>query len=153
VPKEASVPVLESVSPNYQCYPITVPSVVRPDDLKVALEEWEKRDDQGSRVSLRQVLGGEGRSPSYGVGLNPRARGVGFEQGRPYRWEPLLGAYDTGTQDYRGAVGALVAHVEPPLRGSVWAVFTPAELASTGRGGEQLRAAGARADEARGVPE
>jgi hypothetical protein len=52
---------------------------------------------------------------------------VGFEQGRPYRWEPLLGAYDAADRDYRGALGTLVVNVEAPFRGSVWAVFTPAE--------------------------
>ena len=52
---------------------------------------------------------------------------MGFEQGRPYRWEPLLGAYDAANRDYRGALGALVVNVEAPFRGSVWAVFTPAE--------------------------
>jgi len=117
MPLEPNIPILESVSPSYQCYPITTPVVVRADHLKAALEEWENGEEQGSR----------GRSHSQGVGLNPRSRGVGFEQGRPYRWEPLLGAYDTSTRDYRGAVGALLVHVEPPWRGSVWAVFTPAE--------------------------
>ena len=48
-------------------------------------------------------------------------------RGRVYRWEPLLGAYDAANRDYRGALGALIVNVEAPLRGSVWAVFTPAE--------------------------
>ena len=74
---------------------------------------------------LRRTAQARTRCPL--VGLNPRARGVGFEQGRAYRWEPLLGAYDAANRDYRGALGALVVNVEPPFRGSVWAVFTPAE--------------------------
>ncbi len=115
-PEEPQVPVLESVSPSYQCFPITTPVVVRADDEKVALEPWEQGPEKGGR---RDAL------PYYG--LNPRARGVGFEQGRPYRWEPLLGAYDAVGGEYRGALGALVVNVEPPYRGSVWAVFTPAE--------------------------
>ncbi len=115
-PSEFNPPQLESVSPSYQCYPITTPVVVRPDHLKVPLEDWEKSSAKGDR---RDAL-------SY-VGLHPRARGVGFEQGRPYRWEPLLGAYDAATQDYRGAMAALLVKVAPPLRGSVWAVFTPAD--------------------------
>jgi hypothetical protein len=115
-PAESPVTVLESVSPSYQCFPITTPVVVRADYQKVALEGWEGLAEKEDR---RDAL-------SY-VGLNPRARGVGFEQGRAYRWEPLLGAYDAATQDYRGALGALLVNVEPPFRGSVWAVFTPVE--------------------------
>jgi hypothetical protein len=115
-PDEADVPVLESVSPSYQCFPITTPVVVWADHLKVPLEQWDKRDEKQG--------GGGGLSC---LGLQPRARGVGFEQGRPYRWEPLLGAYDAATRDYRGAVGALLVNTAPPWRGSVWAVFTPAE--------------------------
>ena len=117
-PAESDVPQLESVSPSYQCYPITTPVVVRADHLKVPLEDWEQSSAKGDK---RDAL-------SY-VGLNPRARGVGFEQDRPYRWEPLLGAYDAATEDYRGALAALLVNVAPPLRGSVWAVFTPADAA------------------------
>jgi hypothetical protein len=113
---EPPVPGLESISPSYQCFPITTPVVVRADHQKVALEEWEGKSGKGDK---RDAL-------SY-VGLQPRARGVGFNQERAYRWEPLLGAYDALTQDYRGAVGALVVNVEPPFRGSVWAAFTPTE--------------------------
>jgi hypothetical protein len=39
----------------------------------------------------------------------------------------LLGAYDAGNRDYRGALGALIVNVEAPFRGSVWGVFTPPE--------------------------
>ena len=113
-PAAAQVPVLESVSPSYQCFPITTPVVVGADYQKVALEDWE--GGVGGRL-------GEASLPV--VGLNPRARGVGFEQGRAYRWEPLLGTYDAADRDYRGALGALIVNVEPPFRGSVWAVFTP----------------------------
>jgi hypothetical protein len=60
-------------------------------------------------------------------GIHPRPRGVGFNQDRAYRWEPLLVARDAATDDYRGAVAALLVHVKPPYRGGVWAVFTPAE--------------------------
>ncbi len=41
----------------------------------------------------------------------------------------MLGAYDRATQDYRGALGALIVNVKPPLRGSVWAAFTPTDPA------------------------
>src|ERR1019366_5094911 len=115
-PAESPVPVLESISPSYQCFPITTPVVVLADHQKVAWEGWERIGG-----------GSEGRDAEFYVGLNPRARGVGFNQERPYRWEPLLGAYDATRRDYRGALGALVVNVEPPFRGSVWAAFTPVE--------------------------
>jgi hypothetical protein len=115
-PTSDQVPALESVSPSYHCFPITTPVVVGADYQKVALEDWER------------VAGGRlGESSLPVVGLNPRARGVGFDQGRAYRWEPVLGAYDAGNRDYRGALGALIVNVEAPFRGSVWGVFTPAE--------------------------
>jgi hypothetical protein len=115
-PAEAQVLVLESVSPSYQCFPIATPVVVGADYQKVALEDWER------------VAGGRlGEASLPVVGLNPRARGVGFDQGRVYRWEPVLGAYDAGNRDYRGALGALIVNVEAPFRRSVWGVFTPAE--------------------------
>ncbi len=145
-PAEPQIPVLESVSPTYQCFPITTPVVVQSDHLKVPLETWEAPGGRASSRALiskhpQEVVGSRGRSPSQAgssqtildalscVGLNPRARGVGFDQARPYRWEPLLGAYDASDRDYRGAVGALVVNVEPPFHGSVWAVFTPADAA------------------------
>jgi hypothetical protein len=116
LPAESHIPGLESISPGYQCFPITTPVVVRADHQKVAWEEWER---MGRTTERQDALSC--------VGLQPRARGVGFEQERAFRWEPLLGAYDAATRDYRGAVGALVVNVEPPLRGSVWAAFTPEE--------------------------
>jgi hypothetical protein len=146
-PSEPNIPVLESISPGYQCYPITTPVVVRPDHQKQALEEWEvppalrtsiknaqtREPEPGPRTPGSQPL--PSLSSDFGfrtsdfalLGLQPRARGMGFNQERPYRWEPLLGAYDVAAQDYRGALGALVVNVEPPFRGSVWAAFTPAE--------------------------
>ena len=116
VPTDPQVPGLESISPSYQCFPITTPVAVRADHQKVAWEEWERRAEKGDRPDALSCFG-----------LQPRARGVGFNQERAFRWEPLLGAYDAATQDYRGALGALVVNVEPPFRGSVWAAFTPAE--------------------------
>ena len=130
-PSESSVPQLESVSPGYQCYPITTPVVIKPDLLKAPLEEWEKNSNDLAVGRASSQGGGSGTNfgePAY-YGLQPRARGVGLEQGRPYRWEPLLGAYDAATQDYRGALGALLVNVASPFRGSVWAVFTPADAA------------------------
>jgi hypothetical protein len=124
-PEEADIPVLESISPSYQCYPITTQVIVRPDHQKAPLESWDTpppgggwKDVKGCKLDALSCLG-----------LQPRSRGVGFNQRRPYQWEPLLGAYDSHTEDYRGAVAALVVNVEPPFRGSVWAAFTPTDAA------------------------
>jgi hypothetical protein len=117
-PAEPEVPVLESVSPSYQCFPITTPIIVKADHLKQLIEDWETTPAKSEKLA----------PPSY-VGLQPRPRGIGFDQGRPYRWEPLLGAYDSTTEDYRGALAALIVNLEKPFRGSVWAAFTPADAA------------------------
>ena len=124
-PEETDIPVLESISPTYQCYPITTEVMVRPDHLKSPLESW---DTPPPGAGEREMKGCR-RDALAQVGLQPRARGGGFEQGRPYRWEPLLGAYDAHSDDYRGAVAALVVNVEKPYYGSVWAAFTPADAA------------------------
>jgi len=119
VPGPADIPTLESVSPTFQCFPITTPVTVCAAEDKAPLERWEEESAASQRSGFTVNSGL--------VGLHPRPRGVGFNQGRPYRWEPLLSAYDATNADYRGALGALIVHTEPPLRGSVWAVLTPEE--------------------------
>ncbi len=122
-PEQTEVPALESLCPSYQCFPIRTPVVVRADHQACA-PEGPLASPDGQRGSLRQL------TPQAGlVGLHPRPRGVGFNQGRPFRWEPLLGAYDATNQDYRGALAALVVNLDAPFRGSVWAAFTPTNAA------------------------
>ena len=65
-PEEAQIPVLESVSPSYQCFPITTPVVVRSDHQKVAWEGWERLGENGG-----------GRKALAYVGLNPAGAGSG----------------------------------------------------------------------------
>ncbi|MBU6402837.1 MAG: hypothetical protein KGS61_21155, partial [Verrucomicrobia bacterium] len=114
--------------------------------------------DDGGRSSLSHPMGegrGEGHSPFsapnpaqgrtatldksgtatapfewIGVtnALQPRPRGVGFDQRRPWRWQPLLQAR-TANGDYRGAIATLLVHVEPRYRGGAWASFTPSDPA------------------------
>ena len=143
-PAEVNLPRLESLSPSYQCYPIAGPVAVRPVHEKAPLEAWE----QSTNATQLQF---ETRLPL--LGIHPRPQAAGFAQDRPWRWEPLLGAYATPMPeqprasrglgrysgpftglldpeevgDYRGAVGALLVHVKPPFLGSVWACFTPVE--------------------------
>ena len=125
----SSVPRLESLSPACQFFEITTPVLVRADHQKEPLEPWERSAEGGVFVDTKaQTSPGDDANARTGLlGLHPRPRGIGFHQDRPFRWEPLLGAYDSRTGDYRGAVAALVVHIAPPFRGGVWAVFTPTD--------------------------
>jgi hypothetical protein len=118
-PADSEIPVLESISPSYQCYPITTPVEIGPRDPHGHEQGWDllplKTNKQGA-VSC--------------FGLQPRAQGAGFNQMRPYCWEPLLRAWDATKptiDPYRGDLGALIINVAPPYRGSVWAAITPSE--------------------------
>ena len=127
-PEELDVPVLESLSPSYQCFPIASQVLVRADHEKVPLETWEANRPGTSPYtpSDAQEIWLHREAPQLALfGLNPRPRGVGFNQARAFRWEPLLAAYDAATDDYRGALAALLVNTEGPYRGSVWAAFTP----------------------------
>ncbi|MBI4606170.1 MAG: hypothetical protein HY721_29745 [Planctomycetes bacterium] len=61
--------------------------------------------------------------------LHPRPRGVGFLQGRRFRWQPLLEAR-SAAGEHRGAAAALLVHAAKPFHGAVVASFTPAEPAT-----------------------
>jgi hypothetical protein len=143
------VPRLESLSPGYQFFEITTPVLVRADHQKEPLEPWERAPEGGVFLNPNVQTAAAPNAPGAGtassplpgnlqtfpaaaptppaalLGLHPRPRGLGFNQDRPFRWEPLLGAYDSPTGDYRGAVAALVLNLAPPFRGSLWALFTP----------------------------
>lgn len=106
LPDQFNPPHLESISPGYQFFPITTP-------VKIGSAETGRAFTSAVTEKL--------------VGIHPRPRGVGFNQNRAYRWEPLLAAHDARNEDYRGAVAALLVHVQAPFRGGVWAVFTPSE--------------------------
>ena len=137
-PPLSSVPLLESLSPAYQFFDITTPVLVRADHQKESLEPWERAAEGAVLLNpAAQSSAGAAANTRAGLlGLHPRPRGIGFNQDRPFRWEPLLGAYDSRTGDYRGAVAALVVHLAPPLRGGAWAIFTPMDddMPSTGLG-------------------
>src|SRR5439155_26310544 len=59
--------------------------------------------------------------------MQPRPRSAGFDQGRPWRWQPLLEAR-AKAGDYRGAIATLGIHFEGATRGGLWACFTTADL-------------------------
>jgi hypothetical protein len=56
--------------------------------------------------------------------IQPRPRGIGFNQERPWRWQPLLEARSP-EGDYRGALATLLVHTGDEFRGGIWACFTP----------------------------
>lgn len=123
-PPNPTLPRLESLAPGYQCYPITTPVAVRPPRWQAFL-----REHSGPLVGAGAASAAENavvRGTRF-LGLHPRPRGVGLGQDRPVRWQPILTARDSETEDYRGAIAALLVHGKPPFRGGVWAVFTPAE--------------------------
>ncbi len=108
-PAAPAIPRLESLAPGYQIYPISTRCVVRP---------WAGTSLGNIDVSastLPSVTGSELRA------FHPRPGGAGFNQGRPWRWQPLLTAFDAMTQEHRGAVGVMVAHEKQ----GTWLLFSP----------------------------
>ena len=153
LPASPTFPRLESFSPEYLFFPITTPVrlstpfVGQASRLSQALEAPSESSSEVGKVgcvvpsapsvanSTEESAGwgqpalpilATGPTPVLRYGIHPRPRGVGFDQGRPWRWQPLLEARsDDG--DYRGALAALLVHTQPPFRGGIWACFTPAE--------------------------
>ena len=123
LPDEIEVPHLEGFSPGYLFFPINVgaashlslASLFGADALEAGVAKTSLKVNPGATLGLQ--------------GMHPRPRGVGFNQERPFRWEPLLAVRDGENHDYRGAIAALLVHVQPPFRGGVWATFTPSEAA------------------------
>jgi hypothetical protein len=105
-PAAPDLPRLETLSPGYQCYPINGPV-----ELHVPVE-------------LAKLSAAIGTTNA----LQPRPRGIGFDQRRPWRWQPLIEARD-GNGDYRGAIATVLVQAQPPYRGGVWASFTPSSPA------------------------
>jgi hypothetical protein len=108
-PEKLDFPRLESLCPGYLFYPMTGP-------VKVATPEGLALAGEVSADPPRDLLG-----------IHPRPRGVGFEKGRHWRWQPLLVAR-AGGGDFRGTLAALVANLKPPYEKSVWVAFTPMDL-------------------------
>jgi hypothetical protein len=118
-PVQFNPPRLESLCPGYQFYPVTPPVEVRTGHERETLEFWGNPE--------ASIAGPTLATNSQLLAMHPRPRGIGFRQDRPWRWEPLLGAYDPRDGDYRGALAALVVNVKAPFNGSVWAGFTASE--------------------------
>jgi hypothetical protein len=103
--KVESFPYLESVSPAYQFYPVNGPVTFTVSDAIYAMHS-----------SLRNP-------EAQLLAMHPRARGIGFDQRRSWRWQPFLEARSP-SGDYRGAIGALAIDFDGPARGAVCASIT-----------------------------
>ena len=118
LPASVALPRLESLSPAYQCFALTTPVSVRPPPWQALVRETASTTHNGGV-----------RWSSDGRALHPRPRGVGWRQKGSGRWQPILVARDADTDEYRGAVGVLLAPDDAPGSLGTWAVFTPADAA------------------------
>lgn len=57
----------------------------------------------------------------------PRPRAAGYNKGRDWRWAPLLEAR-TAAGEWRGTPASMLAHVNGPCKGGVWASFAISDL-------------------------
>lgn len=121
-PATLPVPRIESFAPDYMVYPVGTAVTIRPPRWQALLRSNSPDAAQTGAAAVDGVAIPAGQSL---VAMHPRPRGVGFDQDRPYRWQPILEARDLETADFRGTVAALIAHLKPPYRDSVWALFTP----------------------------
>jgi hypothetical protein len=96
-------PHIEALAPGYLFYPVTTPVELAVPDL----------NGPTARRTFRPA-----NEPI--VALHPRPSGAGFDQGRPWRWQPLLEA-QAANGDHRGAVAVLLTRAA----GGSTAVFTP----------------------------
>ncbi|MCP5525114.1 MAG: hypothetical protein H7A46_26615, partial [Verrucomicrobiales bacterium] len=129
-PSAFTPPVIESFSPGWQTYPLHGKVRLQPSKPGGGIVAPLSRDGMvldAARVELRA--------------LHPRPKGGGWNQERPWRWQPLVTAYDVSTGEHRGAVGVLMVHGQAPYRGGIWGLFTPAlaSLVSPGDGWSWLR--------------
>ena len=124
LPAEFSPPHLECFSSSYQFFPITGPVKAGfPNTVVTRLRATAENPARPADFSEDFT----NTAAASWTAIHPRPRGVGFNQERVYRWEPLLAARDAANGDFRGTLAALLVHAKPPFRGGVWAVFTPAE--------------------------
>jgi hypothetical protein len=101
-------PRLEALCPDYLFYPVTTPHFIKPPE----------------DLGLLGVLNVAPTMTSSLYAFHPRQQGEGYDQARPWRWQPLLEARDR-QGNYRGAVGVWLAHFQAPYQGAIWAAFTP----------------------------
>jgi hypothetical protein len=113
-PDAMQAPPLDTLSPGWKFYPMRGP-------LKIGVP------DGTALISPALVVWPETGGP-LPQAMQPRPRGIGFDQDRPWRWQPLLEARSP-QGDYRGAMATLLIHTGDEFRGGIWACFTPDDVA------------------------
>lgn len=113
-PATTPLPRLESFCPAYMGHRISTAVAVRLAGFDATLERY------------LGVLNDAHPAQDGWMGLHPRPQGTGFNQARPFRWEPLLSTWDPQTASPRGDAAAMVVHADGPFRGGVWCLFSPA---------------------------
>jgi len=108
-PLLGNVPRLESLSPAYQCYPISTPATV--------VARQNQFIAPGALTPVQKPTAFP-RGTGY-RGLHPRPRGCGFDQGRDWRWQPFAQAWT----DW-----ALKRHGSLPAAEQAWRVPAPSAL-------------------------
>lgn len=121
-PSSFTPPVIESFSPGWHTYPV---------HGKVLLSAIDPRlvasiDSPGLSVDAAEI----------GLrAFHPRPQTAGWAQDRPWRWQPVITAYDAAAFHsvgpehggvVRGVVAVTMVHSHSPYRGGVWNLFTPA---------------------------
>ena len=113
-PDPLQAPPIDTLSPGWKFYPMHGPlKVTTPDGL--ALVSPAEMQPPSASEMLPQAM-------------QPRPRGIGFNQNRPWRWQPILEARSPDG-DYRGAMATLMFHYEGEFRGGIWACFTSDDAA------------------------
>jgi hypothetical protein len=93
-PTALDVPRLESLSPGYQFFPLADVETVEWPEIGSGIPA--ATDPLLTRAPLTEA------ERSKWLGIHPRPRGVGFQQERPWRWQPV-GVARSRAGDYRGA--------------------------------------------------
>jgi hypothetical protein len=108
LPDEVNPPHLETFSPGWKFYPLH-------GSLKFSTPEG---------LAFLQPAEWPASAETEEVAMQPRPRAIGFNQERPWRWQPLLEAR-APDGDYRGAVATLLIHFDDDSKGGMWADFSP----------------------------
>lgn len=126
LPDSPALPHWEGLCPGYLFFPVTTPVKVGQASGLPTREAVRDASAPPAGPLTPALSPLEGEMVKGGLlALHPRPSGVGYDQGRAMRWEPLLEAR-AADGDYRGALAALLVHERGSFRGGVWGVFTPA---------------------------
>jgi hypothetical protein len=117
-PAAVNAPQIDTLSPGWNFYSMHgLLKVATPEKLALV-----------SGTGADRIVCFTEKDDSLPQAMQPRPRGAGFNQERPWRWQPLLEACSPHG-DYRGALATLLVHCDGDYRGGIWACFTPQNAA------------------------